>query len=391
MPSEPHIRKFQFATAARIIFGCGASTEIAPEAAAIGRRAFVLTGSDQTRIRKLLQQLNDAGLDCVLFAITAEPTTDLVDRAFKQAANADCDVVIGIGGGSVIDAGKAVAALLTNGGTPTDYLEVVGLGKPVAKQPAPYIAVPTTAGTGAEVTKNSVLAVPEHKVKVSMRSDMMLPRLAVVDPELTISMPPAVTASTGLDALTQLIEAFVSNKANPLTDGICREGIRRAAASLERACNDGRDISARQDMAVAGLFGGLALANAKLGAVHGFAGPLGGRTGAPHGVICARFLPHVIRVNVEALRQSAKNMKALTRYEELASLLVGSGASIDDGVKWIERLCGNLQVPSLRKFGLCESNFEQAVAKAKRASSMKGNPIALTDGQLHEILAAACT
>ena len=198
-----------------------------------------------------------------------------------------------------------MAALLTNEGDLSDYLEVVGKGRPLQNPAAPCIAVPTTAGTGAEVTYNAVLGVPDQHVKVSMRSPLMLPRWAIVDPLLTHSMPPELTASTGLDALTQLIEAFVSNKANPLTDGVCREGLQRAGRSLRRAFEDGSDAEAREDMSLASLFSGMALANAKLGAVHGFAGPLGGMTDAPHGVICGKLLPYVMQANVRALQDRA--------------------------------------------------------------------------------------
>ena len=216
----------------------------------------------------------------------------LVRQGVELARREQCDLVIAFGGGSAIDAGKAIAALLANGGELTDYLEVIGKGQPLRHPSVPFIAVPTTAGTGSEVTRNAVLASAEHQVKVSMRSPLMLPRLAVVDPELTLELPPAVTASTGLDALTQLIEPYVSIRANPLTDGFCLEGLRRVSRSLRRAYHAGRDITAREDMSLASLLGGLALANAGLGVVHGFAAPVGGMFHAPHGAICAALLPH---------------------------------------------------------------------------------------------------
>jgi len=289
-----------------------------------------------------------------------------------------------------MDTGKAIAAMLTNSGELEDYLEVVGRGKPLTLPPVPYIAIPTTAGTGAEVTRNAVLRVPEHGVKVSMRSPLMLPRLAVVDPALTHSMPPSVTASTGLDALTQLMEVYVSNKANPLTDGICREGLKRAGRSLRKAYDDGSDQAAREDMALASLFSGLALANAKLGAVHGFAGPLGGMISAPHGVICARLLPYVMQANVQALQSRAVGSPALARHDEIARLLTGKvTARAVDGLAWVQELCETLKVPPLAEFGLKEQDFPMVVAKAKKSSSMKGNPIILTDDELMEILKEA--
>jgi alcohol dehydrogenase class IV len=235
--------------------------------------------------------------------------------------------VIGLGGGSVLDAAKAIAALMTNGGHPLDYLEVVGRGQALRVPAAAMIAIPTTAGTGTEVTRNAVLGSPEHHVKVSLRSPLMLPRLALVDPELTYDLPPALTASTGLDALTQLLEPFVSHQGNPMTDALCREGLRRAAQALPRVFANGQDRAAREDMALASLFGGLALANAKLGAVHGLAAPIGGMFPAPHGAVCAALLPHVMAINVRALRDRQPDAEALRRYDQAAQLLTGNAAA----------------------------------------------------------------
>lgn len=379
--------RFEFATATQIIFGPGTIREVAGEAAGMGKRAFVITGRSPERAKPLLEQLNKHAIEYVAFSVPTEPTTTIVTEAVKQARQAKSDLVIGIGGGSTIDTGKVIAAMLTNSGKLLDYLEVVGLGKPLKKTPVPYIAIPTTAGTGAEVTRNAVLAVPEKQVKVSMRSPLMLPRLGVVDPEMTHSMPPSTTASTGLDALTQLIEAYVSNKANPMTDGICREGLKRAARSLRQAYENGSDSNAREDMALASLFSGLALANAKLGAVHGFAGPLGGMISAPHGVICAKLLPFVCETNVLALHSREPSSPALARYDEVARILTGKASSqAADGVEWIQNLCKALTVPPLVQFGLKEQDFPTVVAKAQKSSSMKGNPIILTDDELMEIL-----
>ncbi|MFW9842911.1 MAG: iron-containing alcohol dehydrogenase [Candidatus Thorarchaeota archaeon] len=379
--------RFEFATATRIIFGPGTVKEVIPTAAEMGKRAFVITGRSPGRARPLLDQLNAHQIEYVTFNVPSEPTTTIVTEAVEQARLSKSDLVIGIGGGSVLDTGKAIAAMLTNSGRLLDYLEVVGEGLPLTKTPAPYIAIPTTAGTGAEVTRNAVITVPKKQVKVSMRSSLMLPRLAVVDPELTHSMSPAITASTGLDALTQLIEAYVSNKANPLTDGICREGLKRAARSLRKAYENGSDPDAREDMALASLFSGLALANAKLGAVHGFAGPLGGMIFAPHGVICARLLPFICEANVRALKNREPDSPALARYDQVAQILTGKvSAQAADGVEWIQNLSKALTVPPLTQFGLKEQDFPTVVAKAQKSSSMKGNPIPLTDDEMMEIL-----
>ena len=376
---------FEFATAGRIVFGDGTAMQLSQHAGALGSRAFVITGSSPARLCELLDSIGE--VTAGRFAVAGEPSTDILAVAALQARADSCDMVIGVGGGSVIDTAKAVAALLTNSGAVMDYLEVVGLGKPLTNPSAACIAVPTTAGTGAEVTRNAVLYVPDKQVKVSMRSATMLPRLAIVDPELTCSMSPAVTASTGLDALTQLIEPYVSHLANPLTDGICLEGLSRAVRSLGKAYKDGHDMQARRDMSLASLFGGLALANAKLGAVHGFAGPLGGMIGAPHGVICARLLPHVIGANIKALLARDPENPALVRYDRVARIMTGSdSAGAEDAIDWVGRLCLDLQVPSLAEYGLRAELIPLAVEKAKLAGSMKGNCITLTDEELTQIL-----
>ncbi len=382
--------RFEFATATRIVFGGGTLSEAGSLSAGMGKQAFVITGRTAERASPLLEQLGRQGIECTTFGVAGEPTTHLAKEAVELARRAECDFVVSIGGGSVLDTGKVAAAMLTNTGELEDYLEVVGAGKPLSQNSAPHVAIPTTAGTGAEVTSNAVLGVPEHRVKVSMRSPLMLPRLALVDPELTYSMPPAVTASTGLDALTQLIEAYVSNQANPLTDGICREGIERAGWSLRRAYENGGDQTARQDMALASLFSGIGLANAKLGAVHGFAGPLGGMLSAPHGALCARLLPFVMEANVQALRRRGVESPPLIRYNEIARLLTGKpGARLAEGVTWVHELCAALKVPSLAKLGLKEQDFPAVIAKARKSSSMKGNPVELADDELLEIIRRA--
>jgi alcohol dehydrogenase class IV len=379
--------RFEFATAARIIFGAGTLRGIGPPAAEMGSRALVVTGRTPERAQPLLDLLAAQEIEAVTFSVAGEPTTEVVRLGTQRAQDTECDLVIGFGGGSALDTGKAIAALLTNGGDPDDYLEVVGRGQPITRTSAPYIAIPTTAGTGAEVTRNAVLLWPEHRVKVSLRSPLMLPRLALVDPDLTHSMSPEVTASTGLDALTQVMEPYVSNRANPLTDALCREGMRRAARSLRKAYKHGDDAAAREDMALTSLFGGLALANAGLGAVHGFAGPIGGMFPGPHGAVCACLLPHVMAINVRALRERAPESEALRRYDEIARIMTGNErATADNGVAWVEELCRALQVSSLASYGETEDDFPMLIEKASVASSMKGNPIALTPDEMREIL-----
>ena len=355
-----------------------------------GKHTLVVTGRNATRAEPLLKILRDTGMAATTFPVFGEPEASTVEHGVTFAKKEHCDVVIGFGGGSVMDAAKAIAAMLANEGALLDYLEIIGRGKALTKPSTPFIAIPTTAGTGSEVTRNSVLSSPEHKLKVSLRSPLMLPRAALVDPELTYNLPPALTASTGLDALTQLIEPFVCSRANPMTDGLCVEGIRRAARALRVAFMDSRNKSAREDMAVASLFGGLALANAGLGAVHGFAGPIGGSFPAPHGAICAALLPHVMAANIHALRQRANGSDALRRYVEVARLLTGKAdATADTGVAWVRQLVHDLQIQPLGSFGVREEHVADLVAKAANASSMKANPIALTADELAATLRRA--
>jgi alcohol dehydrogenase class IV len=357
---------FGFATATRIVFGTGKVKELRAIVAEFGQRALLVQPEPVLTIAKA------ALPEGVPFGVPGEPTISLVREGTELARRERCDVVVGFGGGSAMDAAKAIAALLANGGDPLDYVEVVGKGQAITKQSAPFIAVPTTAGTGAEVTLNAVLGAPEHKFKVSMRSPLMLARIALVDPSLTLGLPAAVTASTGLDALTQLIEPFVSCKANPMTDALCREGMRRAARSLRRAYEHGDDLAAREDMALASLFGGLALANAGLGAVHGLAAPIGGMfSKAPHGAVCAALLAPVMEMNA----RRAPNQE---RFAEVR-LIVGD----------IAALVRALRVPGLRAYGVTEAHFPSIVENAVAASSMKGNPVVLKMEELREILLQA--
>lgn len=382
--------RFEFATATRIIFGPKVLSQVAPEAASMGRRALVVTEPSPERAATLIDGLAGQSIEVATYSVPGEPTTSIVADGARKAQQAGCDLVISLGGGSVLDTGKAIAALLTNGGDLLEYLEVIGRGRPLTKPSVPTIAIPTTAGTGAEVTRNAVLASPEQHVKVSLRSPFLLPRLAVVDPCLTHSMPPALTASTGLDALTQLIEPYVSSKSNPLTDALCREGMERAARSLRRVYQDANDAVAREDMALASLFGGLALANAGLGAVHGFAAPIGGMYSAPHGAICASLLPHVMAANVQALRARQPDSPVIARFSQVAQLLTGRpSAAAEEGVEWVQALCADLTVPSLSSYGLAKEALAGMVTAARQASSMKGNPIVLTDDELVTILEKA--
>ncbi len=379
--------RFEFATATRIVFGWGRVKELAPAAKSFGERALIVGGKSGPRVPGLIEQLREEGVSTSEFHVSGEPTVAVILSGLEQARAEHCDLVIGVGGGSVIDSGKAIAGLLTNPGQIYDYLEVIGMGKPLSHPSAPFIAIPTTAGTGSEVTRNAVLTVTDHKVKVSLRSPLLLPRLAIVDPELSYNLPPEITAASGLDALTQLIEPFLSNASNPMTDAICREGIRYDSRSLRQAYEHGDDPQAREDMSIASLFGGMALANAKLGAVHGFAGPIGGMFHAPHGAVCARLLPLVVEMNLNAMQDRAAQQPTLERFTEMGRLLTGDqDARAEDGIKWLYELCIALKVPPLASYGVTTSDFTEIITQAKKASSMKGNPIELTDHELSRIM-----
>jgi alcohol dehydrogenase class IV len=379
---------FEFATAHRIIFGAGKLNELNKLIEGTGKRLLFVSGHSSDAIplvRRILSSLDGSVSE---FQVHGEPTIDVVRTGTETARN--CDMVIGVGGGSVLDTGKAIAAMMTNPGEITDYLEVVGKGQPLVNAPLPYIAVPTTAGTGTEVTRNAVIEATEQNVKVSLRSPLMLPRVALIDPELTFNLPPEITAASGLDALTQCIEPFVSIKANPMTDAICREGIHHAARSLRHAYENGSDPEARQGMSLAALFGGLALANSALGAVHGFAGPLGGMLHAPHGAICACLLPLVMEANLRALKTRQPEHPAIQRYQEIAKILTGdNSATAQDGIRWTSQIVSDLKIPTLSKYGMSEDQFPEAVEKTLKASSFKGNPIPLHSTELKEILEKA--
>lgn len=381
---------FDFASPQRILFGPGLLKQAGPMARGLGNRALVVTGRDPARATPLLDLLRAGEIAARVFSVCGEPTTDVVRLGTARALEFAADLVVGFGGGSPLDAAKAIAVLATNGGDPLDYLEVVGRGKTLAKDSLPILAIPTTAGTGSEVTRNAVLASPAHKVKASLRNVTMIPRIAIVDPELTCGVPPAVTASTGLDALTQLIEPFTCNRTNPLVDGFCRDGIARVARSLRRAWANGHDASAREDMALASLYGGLSLANAGLGVVHGFAGVVGGAFSAPHGAVCAALLPYAMAVNCAALLAREPNSPILARYDEVARLLTGrSKAVAEDGVEWVRELTAALGVPSLAAHGVSRTDIPTLVEKAAMASGTKTNPIQLTRDELADLLARA--
>jgi alcohol dehydrogenase class IV len=382
---------FEFATAVRVVFGAGKVLEVPSVLVAMGAtKVLVVSGRTPARARALADAMEGAGLSVESFSVPGEPTLETAREGTAAAVRARCDAVVSIGGGSVIDAGKVIAMLASNGGDPLDYIEVIGRGATPSRPSLPFVAIPTTAGTGSEVTRNAVLGSKPHGVKASVRSASMLPRLAVVDPDLCADAPHAVVRSSGLDALSQLIEPFVSARAQPLTDALAREGIRRSGRSLRRAVLEGADADAREDLALASLFGGLCLANAGLGAIHGFAAPAGAMFDAPHGAVCAALFVACMETNLRALRARAPNHPAIGRFGEMATILTGvEAAGADDGIAWIGRLCRDLAVPGLSYYGMTEADVPVLANKAQAASSMKANPVALTREELEGIARAS--
>jgi alcohol dehydrogenase class IV len=380
------VSTFDLAVPRRLLFGPGRADELPGLLVGLGHRVLLCTGANPARHRHLLGDVDPVAV----VSVPHEPTVADVRVATGEARSAGADVVVAIGGGSVLDLGKAVAVLLGNGTDPLDHLEVVGRGLPVERPGVPYVAVPTTAGTGAEATANAVISSPEHGLKASIRSPHLLAAVALVDPLLTLTCSPPVTASSGLDALTQCLEPYVSPRANPATDAVAAEGLRRGARALRPAYEHGADIEAREEMALCSLFGGIALANAKLGAVHGVAGVVGGMVDAPHGAVCAVLLAPVVEANLHALREREPGTAGLRRYAQVARLLTGrDDATVEDAVAWLRQTVAALDVPPLAAVGLRPAQFAEVAEKAARSSSMQGNPVRLTPEELVGVLHAA--
>jgi alcohol dehydrogenase class IV len=373
---------FDFCIPTRVLFGPGVSSEIEGVMQSFGIVPFLVTGTNFARHERVLGGLARKGSRGM---VCGEPDFESVRELVLVARRAGCDSVLALGGGSVIDTGKAVAMLLANGGDPLDYAEVIGSARPVDKPSVPCLAVPTTAGAGSEVTRNAVLRSREHGVKVSLRSPRMIPTMALVDPELTLDLPPEVTAATGLDALSQVLEPFVSSRANAFTDNLCRDGLMRISRSLRVAYENGRDLCARTDMALGALYGGMALANAGLGAVHGFAAALGGLFHAPHGALCAALLAPVMEANLRL-----GDASVVARYTEAAQILCGNPRALaQEGVQWVRDCTRALRIPGLSVYGVGPRHVPDLCERAKVASSMKGNPVALDRDALHGIISAA--
>jgi alcohol dehydrogenase class IV len=376
---------FEFATAARIVFGAGSVAQLPAIVKGLGERVLLVTGRNPERVARVRKSFEEAGLDCVVVPVPGEPTVKLVREGARVCSASERDVVVGIGGGSAMDAAKAIAIVAENSGEPLDYLEVVGRGEALRQPGLPFIAVPTTAGTGTEVTRNAVLGSPEHGLKASLRSPMMLAKVALIDPELTLELSPQMTAQTGLDTLTQLLEPFVSKNANAFVDLYCVDGMQRVREALPRCFLNGSDRQSREAMAYASLLSGLALSNAGLGVVHGLAGPAGGMMDAPHGAICAALLAESVRANVAALRARECEHPAVRKYARAAEILSGRDKP-EELAAWLKQFVGRLQTRGLGQLGLAKEQVPELVQKATKASSMKANPIVLTTEELTEVV-----
>lgn len=380
---------FQFMTSSRIVFGEGALINSFSTLNQFGYSVLLVTGKDNQRSEPLVNYLKQQNMRYQQVAVLGEPLIAMIEEMAAMGRRFRPDMVISIGGGSVLDAGKALAALIPNQGSVYDYVEVVGRNVPLQAKPLPFIAIPTTSGTGSEVSKNAVLRSAQENVKVSLRSADMLPDLAIIDPTLTYGMDPVMSGCCGMDAFTHLMEAYVCGAPNPLTDMVCEEGLRRLAGAIVSACEDD-DPRARSDMSFAAMLGGMALANAKLGAAHGLASSLGGRLSAPHGLITAQLAPYVMQENVLAAREAGR-ADILNRYRQLACILTGRiDADIADGITWTKRTLERLKLPPVSEYGLCDTLFDEVAEDALLTNAIKGNPLPLNKERLQGILEQIC-
>jgi alcohol dehydrogenase class IV len=384
--------QYDFLAPRRIVFGWGRRTEAGRWGATLGQRALVVFGSRRLVARgidvEICAALAAENVETVpLGVISHEPTVDDVDAAVEQVRTSglrECDFVLAVGGGSAMDLGKAVAALAINDGSSTvkDYLEGVGRGLKLERPPLPVMAMPTTAGTGSEATKNAVISSHEPAFKKSLRSDELVPRVVLIDPELTVSVPSEITAYTGMDAITQLIESYVSCRAKPISQSLARDGLRMALPALATAVRDGQNRAAREAMSQAALLSGMALANSGLGMAHGMAAALGVLANVQHGLACAVMLPATLRANLRAAERLLAELAeavGITRAE-------GDGAAAWALIERIEALATEVKIPRrLTELGVGPEQIP-ALVKGSRGNSMDGNPRPIDDEELTGIL-----
>jgi alcohol dehydrogenase class IV len=378
---------FSFISPQSIHFGRGQGQQTAALAKSFGEAALLVHGASARRAEWLIKSCQNAGLTTKTISCQSEPSLPDIELALAQLEGFHPNVVIALGGGSVIDFAKALAALMRCSGRPLDYLEIVGGGKPIDHPPIPMIALPTTAGTGSEVTKNAVITVPEHSIKVSLRDPRMVPDIAIIDAALMQGAPQRVALTAGLDAVVQVIEPYLSVKANPMTDAICHAAIPIGLKVLRDLVeNDAPE--AWDSMAWVSTCGGLALANSGLGAVHGFAGVIGGKSNAPHGEICGALLPAVLESH---LRKAEGQTETHKRLQWILDLMDTHFAQSEGGmgVSGLRRWSTKMGLRGLEDMGLSVSDFSEVVTAASKASSMKGNPFSLSVRELLQILQAA--
>ena len=388
---------FSISRLPRISYGSGRINEVPALAAAYGQIALLVTGKQSfcatSRWQPFIQSLETRGMRWLHFTLSGEPSPSLVDQAVSQFRNEEVDVVIAIGGGSVLDAAKAIAGLLPHGNSVIDHLEGVGRNIPYHGPSTPFIAVPTTAGTGSEATKNAVLSVPGRDgFKKSFRDECLIPEYAIIDPDLIASCPRELVAADGMDAFTQLLESYVSLKANPFIDALAWSGMSAVKDGLFAAW-EGKEPAASEGhsaMAYAALLSGMTLAQVGLGSVHGLASPLGAYFPIPHGVVCGTLVGAATEINIKAIQEREPENKALAKYAEVGRLLTGH-TEMDDATahlsliallaEWSERL----ELPRLNGYGITSADFPLIVANS-RGSSMQTNPIVLTDAEINAIL-----
>ncbi|MCA2017915.1 iron-containing alcohol dehydrogenase [Vibrio tritonius] len=380
---------FEFMTPTKIIFGAGSLLHALPQIRQIGYSILLVSGRTQERAQPIVQDFQKHHKRYQHVAVSSEPNITMIEETASLARRFKVDAVVAIGGGSVLDTGKALAAIIPNQGSVYDYVEVIGRSVPLKAKPLPFIAIPTTASTGSEVTKNAVLRSGQDKIKVSLRSADMMPDVAIVDPTLTYGTNLYLSGRGAMDAFTHLMEAYVCGVPNLLTDMVCEEGLSRIAHSIIDACVLD-EPKARRDLSFAAMLGGLALSNAKLGAAHGLASALGGKLDAPHSVITARLSPYVMHENIELARQHQAD-DILQRYYRIAQILTDRrNVNLEDGVLWVNMILERLQLPTLDHFGVCQTSFQDVVRDALQSNSIKGNPLPLTEARLMSILNHVC-
>ncbi len=386
------VGEFKFASVPSIRFGSGVFSSAAGLVHNYGRSLLLVTGSHSFTSgeagRSFIKELNKSGVNIDIVNVDGEPHAGFIDSIVASLRGSSIDLVMAAGGGSVLDAGKALAAMLTVSGKTWEYLEGNPGMKPHPGTRLPLIAVPTTAGTGSEATKNAVLTTPgEPRYKRSLRHENFVPDIAIVDPLLAKGCPPAVTAASGLDAITQLLEAFVSTGASPLTDALAESGLQKAFGSIIRAVDNGNDTGARSGMAYAALLSGIVLASAGLGAVHGYASVLGGYYDIPHGVICGTLLGSVTRANIQKLRRSGSGDEYLEKYSAAGRLMCAEKDKdkdyyLDHLADELDRLIEALELPRLGSYGIKPSDVPVLAA----GTGIKNNPVQLGRSDLEEIL-----